>query len=65
MNNSSAIPPFPEPLQIKTPSVDLIFNDKLYLQDSVAFSCYKPVLPLDPAEIANPDVKSIGINKLI
>ena len=43
--NSSAIPPFPEPTDIVTPSVDLILNDRVYLQDSVAYAGYKPVSP--------------------
>ena len=43
--NSSVIPPFPEPTNIATPSVDLITNDQVYIQDSVAYAGYKSILP--------------------
>ena len=39
------IPEFPKPKEFVTPSTELLFNDQLYLQDSVLYSCYRSINP--------------------
>ena len=38
-------PQFPNPVEIIPPSTNLLFSDKLYLQDSILYSCYRCINP--------------------